>query len=319
VPIHDLGYRTWHGRRTAPALRCLAIAETGIALAWRNLWVRRLVLVAWLPAVYLAIGFLLLEQGLAHQTEAELATGFLGQFPQAQMVLESLAKGDPLTARHEGWSWLLLIFLRYPQGFVMVLLVGSIAPGLIAKDVQSKAFLLYFSRPLTRVDYVLGKFFILAGYLSLITAVPALALYVLAVLLSPPELAVVGSTWDLPLRIVLASIVLTLPTVSLALAFSSLTRKTNYAGFAWFAVWFLGLIAYLIVSTSLENQAHDHWSLLSLYHTLGKVQTAVFGLPLAVDVQPNLAEVLPSAILLTVVTVGSMFVILRRVSSPMRV
>jgi hypothetical protein len=51
----------------------------------------------------------LLEQGIAHQEEASLASGFLGQFPQAQTVLESAASGDPLAARHQGWSWLLLL------------------------------------------------------------------------------------------------------------------------------------------------------------------------------------------------------------------
>ena len=44
----------------------------------------------------------LLEQGIAHQEEARLASGFLGQFPQAQTVLESAASGDPLAARHQG-------------------------------------------------------------------------------------------------------------------------------------------------------------------------------------------------------------------------
>ncbi len=107
----------------------------------------------------------------------------------------------------------------------MVMLVGLIAPGQIAKDVQSKAFLLYFSRPLSRIEYISGKFLVLGGYLFLISAVPALTLYVLAILLSPPEMAVIGSTWDLPFRILLASVVLILPTVALALAFSSMTSK----------------------------------------------------------------------------------------------
>ncbi len=31
MPIHDLGYRPWQGKLTAPVLRFTAIAETGIA------------------------------------------------------------------------------------------------------------------------------------------------------------------------------------------------------------------------------------------------------------------------------------------------
>lgn len=319
MPIHDLGYREWQGRLTPPLLRFTAIAQTGVALVWRTHWVRRLVVFSWLPAAYLAIGFLLLEQGLANQNEARLARGFLGQFPQAQQVLTSVAEGDPLEARHQGWSWLLLSFLRYPQGFVLVLLVGLIAPRLIARDVQSKAFLLYFSRPLSRFEYILGKFTVLAGYLLLITALPALVLYLLAVLLSPPEVAVIGSTWDLPFRILLASLVLVLPTTSLALAFSSMTKKAAYAGFAWFATWFLGMIAYGMVTAAAQGVVDENWSMLSLYHTLGKVQSAIFGLPVTLGSEPNAAEAIPSAILLVVITIGSAAVVYRRVSSPMRI
>ncbi len=319
MPIHDLGYRTWQGKLTAPVLRFTAIAETGVALAWRNHWVRRMVVFSWLPAAYLAIGFLLLEQGLAHNREAELASGFLGQFPQAQTVLRAMASGDPLEARHYGWSWLLLSFLRYPQGFVMVLLVGSVAPALIAKDVQSKAFLFYFSRPLNRLEYILGKFSVLAGYLIMITTLPALLLYFLAVLLSPPELAVLQSSWDLPFRILLASIVLIIPTTSLALAFSSMTNRPSHAGFAWFAVWFLGMIAYLMVTNSVGNLSDEHWSMLSLYHTLGKVQNAIFGFPVVMGGTPNAADAVPSAILLAAITFSSLVVVYHRVSSPMRI
>lgn len=318
MPIHDLGYRPWQGKLTVPILRFTAIAETGIALAWRNQWVRRMVVFSWLPAAYLAIGFLLFEQSLAHQTAADMASGFLGQFPQARTVLQAAAAGDPLEARHYGWSWLLLSFLRYPQGFVMVLLVGSVAPGLIAKDVQSKAFLLYFSRPLNRLEYVLGKFTVLAGYLLMITTVPALLLYLLAVLLSPPEMSVLKASWDLPFRILLASIVLIVPTTSLALAFSSLTKRPSHAGFAWFSTWFLGMIAYATVSNSVE-QASDHWTMLSFYHTLGKVQSVIFEIPVAAGRELNTADAVPSAILLATITVVSLIVVYRRVSSPMRI
>ena len=58
-------------------------------------------------------------------------------------------------------------------------------PPLISQDIRSRAFLLYFSRPLTRMEYLVGKTASLWAYLAMITAVPALSLYAIGVVLSP--------------------------------------------------------------------------------------------------------------------------------------
>ncbi len=76
--------------------------------------------------------------------------------PQSDVAIAAF-NADPSTARHEVWSLLLMTFFRYPQAVLMVLLVGMIAPPLISQDFRSRAFLLYFSRPITPVEYVFGK------------------------------------------------------------------------------------------------------------------------------------------------------------------
>ena len=313
MPIHDLGYRAWQGRLMPEVTRFWVIAQTGIALAWKNRWLRRLLLLAWVPALYLGVALFLFEQALANRSYMQIALEFVGPFPGIDVVREALQTGDPVVARHTAWTWLLLMFFRYPQGLLMALVVGLIAPPLVAKDVHSRAFLLYFSRPLTRVEYILGKLAVVCAYVMMITTLPALSLYLLGVLLSPPDTAVLASTWDLPLRILAASVVLMVPTAALALAFSSLTSRTFYAGFAWFAVWLLGLVAYLILEGTLGSALPERWVLLSLYHSLGQVQTWIFGL------EKSLSEVLPSAGLLAAIAVVSLVVLFHRVSSPMRI
>jgi hypothetical protein len=54
------------------------------------------------------------------------------------------------------------------------------------------------------------------------------------------------------------------------------------------------------------------WTHVSLYHTLGRVQSWVFGFA-------DFREVLVSAIILVAVTVIALAVLLRRISAPMRV
>jgi len=242
----------------------------------------------------------------------------LNDMPNSGPVIKSIL-ADPAGSRREVWAYLLLTLFRYPQGLLMVLVVALVAPPLISRDMQSRAFLLYFSRPLGRIDYVLGKMIVVWTYLALITTVPALSLYVLGVFLSP-DFSVVGDTWDLPPRILCASVWLIVPTTAMALCFSSMTKESRFAGFAWVAVWALGWAAYAnLTALDLhsrrmgENGFESRWTLISLYHSLGKVQTWVFGL------EPDFASVLAPITLLSVLTLVSLAVLLWRISAPLRI
>jgi ABC-2 type transport system permease protein len=59
-------------------------------------------------------------------------------------------------------------------GFI---LVAWAAPGMITRDLANQALQLYFSRPLSRTEYISGKFAVLAFLLSGITWVPGLLLF----------------------------------------------------------------------------------------------------------------------------------------------
>jgi len=304
MPIHDLGYRAWEGARVPELGRFLAIAATGARLAWRSRWLRRVFYAAWLPAVYLSLGLLIYEQALTQGSGQRAFTDFFAFVP-----------GFPeVTDRHGAWSLVLWALFRYPQPVMMVLVAGLIAPPLIAQDVRTRAFLLYFSRPITRLEYLLGKASVVGGYLLAITAAPGLLMYLAALLLSSDSGAI-GQTWDLPFRILAGSLVLTIPATALALCFSSLTSDTRYATFAWFAFWAVGWITYGLLTTSVGAAASEHWELVSLYHTLGRMQGWVFGLKGASFVKP----VLPAALELAGLTAVSLAVLVRRISSPMRI
>jgi hypothetical protein len=311
VPIHDVGYRPWNPPAGRLWLRWLVIASAGIRLVWKNHWLRRMLFFAWLPAA--AIGFVIFvyEQGFERREMRAVIPIILRTFDQeAGTRIANLVAEDPSAARHRVWSFLLLVFFRQPQAVLMVLLVGLIAPPLISQDVRSRAFLLYFSRPLTPVEYVWGKAVVIWAYLAAVTTVPALVLYVLGVFLSP-SLDVLWFTWDIPLRILAASAVLLVPTAALALFFSSLTTESRYAGFAWFAVWGLGWAAYATLTE--VSELNRQWELMSLYHVLGRVQAWVF------DLHPDSSAVTSAALLLVILTAFPTIVLLVRVTAPLRV
>ena len=320
MAIHDVGYRAWNGRLASPWTRWMVITKAGVRRAWQSSWLKRMMLFAWLPAVWFGIGFFIWEQSLLNQDMLGMIQPFLGNELQELELAgfsSSLAIENESVARHSVWSWLLYYFFRYPQGGVMVLMVGIIAPPLISQDVRSRAFLLYFSRPIARWQYAFGKLATVWFYLLMISAAPALLLYALGVLMSP-SVQVIADTWDLPLRIVAASAVLMVPTASLALCFSSLTEESRYAGFAWFAVWILGWFTYAVMTsvehrhaTQLDAALVQKWSPVSLYHTLGEVQAWVFGFV-------TFEQIKYSALILLVITVISTSILFRRISAPLR-
>lgn len=312
MPIHDLGYRAWEGSPRGAATRWAVIAQTGIRLAWKSHWLRRMMFLSWLPAAALGLFIFMFERSNEEPRLRIALRQAADNMPISNEFLQQAVQ-NPDEGRREAWAWALLTLFRYPQGFLMLLMVGLLAPPLISQDMQSRAFLLYFSRPIERADYLIGKSIVMWFYLAMITTLPALALYVLGVSLSP-DLSVVAETWDLPLRILASSIWLLVPTTALALCFSSLTSESRYAAFAWVALWVLGWVSYMTLSALGGGFLIDsQWSLLSVYHTLGRVQTWIFGL------ERDFNEVAASIMLLIIVTGGSLTLLFLRISSPMRV
>jgi hypothetical protein len=322
MPIHDLGYRAWEGVRSSESLRWFVIAQNAFLRAWSNQWLRRLLFLVWIPAVFFGALFFVYERAIASNESFQALQGAAALLTPYQDVLDETLAMDPKESRHMVWSALLLSFFRYPQATSMVLVVSLVAPPLIARDVRTKAFLIYFSRPISRLEYILGKSATVWGYLMLISTAPALALYVLAVSLSP-SIEVVVYTWDLPLRVLAATAVLLIPTTAMALAFSAITRHVVTAGFLWYGVWIMGGMAQWILwsvdrAVELESggrqQLDSHrWDLVSLYHTLGQVQSYIF------DPDSGTAMVAWAVVSLTCVTLLSLVVLYWRVSAPMRV
>jgi ABC-2 type transport system permease protein len=77
------------------------------------------------------------------------------------------------------------------QGTLAFLLTAFTGPGLISPDIANGSLPLYFCRPFSRAEYVLGKSSVLAILLSYITWIPGLVLFAVQA-----SLAGAGWTWD---------------------------------------------------------------------------------------------------------------------------
>ena len=118
------------------------------------------------------------------------------------------------------------------------LLTAFIGPGLISPDLANNGLPLYLCRPLSRAEYILGKFMVIAALLSYITWMPALALFII-------QASLAGSSWLwsnlwIAGSILLGSSILILVLALLALALSAWVKWKPVAGALVLGVMFLG-------------------------------------------------------------------------------
>ena len=196
---------------------------------------------------------------------------------------------------------------------------------------RTRAFLIYFARPLSRLDYVIGKSGVLVGLLACVTLLPSLFLYLLSILFSP-SLETIVQTAPVALTIVLASLATIVPASLIVLALSSLTRQPRFATVAWFVICLFGPIAHQVMQATRELQDNGWTFLLSLPHTVRAVQLGLY------DVRGRVGDLalnrdmielsgaltasdsaLRAAVWLGLICVGCVLLLLRRVDSPTRI
>jgi len=166
MAVYKRGYQRYQGPLTTHWQRLLVLPR----FAWQRLFQQRLV-------VILLIGSLIWPL---------LCAGFV-YLSNRLDLLQSLP-GD-LKHMVDISGKFFLVFMNVQSVFAL-LLAAMTGPGLIAPDLANNALPLYFSRPLTRVDYVAARMATLAGLLSFITWVPGMALFFM-------QTGMAGGTWFL--------------------------------------------------------------------------------------------------------------------------
>jgi ABC-2 type transport system permease protein len=252
MPIFDQGYQHWSGSLSGHAWRWLTITRHGVRAGMKNPLLRVLVIVSWLPAVGLA--FMLCLWGLLEQKSSFIQPlmGFLsGIFPTQVLA-------DPKAFRVPVWTVCFRYFLEIelPISMILVLLVG---PGLISQDLRFNALPLYFSRPLRRGDYFMGKLGVIAWFLGMVVIVPSLIAYALGLLFSL-DVTIVRDTFGLLLACLAYGAVVVLSAGTLMLALSSLSRSSRYTGLFWVGLWFVSnVVAGVLVGVDADQRRAQHF------------------------------------------------------------
>jgi len=152
------------------------------------------------------------------------------------------------------------------QGVFAFLLTAFAGPGLISPDLANGALPLYFCRPFSRAEYVLGKSSVLAILLSQITWVPGLVLFVM-------QASLAGASWTwthlwIAGSLVLSSLLWIAMLSLLAMALSAWVKWRIVAGALLLAVMFFGAGFAQAINAVLQTQAGNFFNVAYLMGTV---------------------------------------------------
>jgi ABC-2 type transport system permease protein len=248
MPIFDQGYQHWDGRLSGHAWRWLTVTRQGVRAQMKSRLTRIVLLFALLPALGLALA--LIAWGLLEQ-KADFIRPIFAFLNFPREIMEG-----PRAFRQPMWNIAFHIFFAVEMFFSMIL-VMLVGPGLISQDLRFNAMPLYFSRPLRRFDYFMGKLGVIGFFLGMVAIVPAVFAYVLGVLFSL-DLSVFRDTWRLLAASIAYGFVIVLSAGTLMLALSSLSRNSRYVGLFWVGIWIIsGVVGGILGTMHEESARHD--------------------------------------------------------------
>ncbi len=244
MPIYDQSYRHWNGELKSRYLRWWVITFEGLAVTLR----RKLFII-----------FILTPAMIQFFVFGGLIYGF--------STFGALANLNQITSD---------FFFRFcfQQTFFILLICVFAGSGLIANDIKSNALQLYFSKPLTLSDYIIGKIAIVIIMLECITAVPCLMLFIEYVVLSQ-DLTFLRENYWLIGSIIAYSLVLNLPITFLTLALSSVTKNYRYSAIILVAI----ILGSAVVSELFKVVFRGNWTNFLMYwYNIGIIGKGLFGM-----------------------------------------
>ena len=220
MPIHTQNYRHWEGTlKPGHYTRWWIIAKAELKLLAQRKIVRLIVAIPPLIHTIVQAMLIFITNQVPDEMQEALPFGISAEF--FQKFLFRLV--PTLTA-------------PIPSAMLIALVAIFGGSGLIATDLKNNALSLYLSKPLSWIDYLIGKFAVIGILLGCLTVVPGLLLFLEQALLA--DISFLKEHYWVPFSIIAYSALLILSVSLLMLLFSSLTSNPRYAMIGFCAVWF---------------------------------------------------------------------------------
>ena len=261
---HTEIYRAYEGAASVRRWRCLPLARAGLARAFR----RKLALILFAPPLiataifsFVVYSKFALEAGLnptpGVDSDARSPAALMGTMASNMIQVKEQIVGFHLAMN----LFVLLTVIWY-------------GAGLFADDRREKSHLLYFARPMSRLDYVLGKWLVVLAFGSVATVVPGVVICTVASFASP-DWSFVREEGDVIWKMLVFSVLSLLTFSSITLAVSSLCQRKSHAlaGSLGFFLLMQGVAALLW-----SLQRDRSWLVLSPFGSLRRVAAGLFDL-----------------------------------------
>ncbi len=162
--------------------------------------------------------------------------------------------------------------LQAPMVLLLCLYAGS---GMICNDARNNLLDVYFSKPISWWDYVVGKVTALIFLGFSITGLPAIALVLMHNILRP-SVELLNESWWWPGALTVFSLLIVVPCALSILACSSLLRSQGFAAITVF----MTIITVSALGGLLANLLRDRdYILLSFPATVYRLGTELFDVP----------------------------------------
>jgi ABC-2 type transport system permease protein len=156
--------------------------------------------------------------------------------------------------------------------FFITIYVGA---GLIANDKRANALQIYLSKPLTRVEYIVGKLVTLLIFLVAVTWVPAILLLVLQMLFAGNFTFIRANLFLVP-AITLFSAILVMVSSCAMLALSSLSKSRRFVAMMYAGLIFFTAAMYQALRGITASRS---WAVISPEDVLDVVGEVIFRSP----------------------------------------
>lgn len=267
----SLDLSRWPDAPRGVGYRRRVIAEAGLRQLWRTRFFKILLAVAWGGGALIAAGGFVFSQSVATGGWLETIAAKFG--PRAEAIvaaISGLVTLYPDVCVH-GVFTLLFWAHSFLGLWLSLLALTTLVPSLITRDRASHALVVYLSRPLTSVDYLLGKLGTIVGVLLLVWTGPLLLGWVLSMLFATDRDFVVYSFGPLLRALTFNGIALVV-LAAIALGVSAIGRSSRLTIVIWIGLWSIfGVMA-------LQPRAPAWITHLSFTHNLGQVRQEVLRL-----------------------------------------
>lgn len=149
--VRDLGYKPYVGKRLPASNNSMVLFRHGMRRAWGSWLVKTCVFVGWLPMVAFMVA------------------------AAAQLWFGNQTEGAAAFDDVEAARWVNRLIFVQIWAFVSMITFGAGA-GAISEDISQKAFQFYFAKPITRIQYLMGRVGAVSMWSFLVTFVPAFML-----------------------------------------------------------------------------------------------------------------------------------------------